>query len=182
MHKLLKVMLCADLLFDDPRLLQRHRGITVIFQLQNLIKVGMFERIPRRQSFAGRELQHSHKQVELLIAGIKQDIGQGHLLQIIEIAENLISLHGIKHIDLILLGHANHRQYPLQLIQSTLPRKQRLLQHKLSHHTSHSPHIHSIVVLLGREDNLGRAVPPGCDVLRHDGLGLRLAQAYEAAA
>ena len=56
----------------------------------------------------------------------------------------------------------------IQLVHVIFPRKERLSPEQLGEDTTDAPHIDSARVLGAREQQLGRAIPPRHDVLRHE--------------
>lgn len=63
-----------------------------------------------------------------------------------------------------LVGLADQRRDELQLVDVVVARKERLTPEHLSEYAAHTPHVDRLVVVLDREHDLRRAIPPGDDV------------------
>ena len=92
-----------------------------------------------------------------LLAAQRLDLGQQ--------LQHLLPEVGLQRLQVLDGRRAGPGQHPLDLVQRRVPRKHGLAGQQLAQQAAEAPHVRRLRVLLGAEQDLGRAVPAGGDVI-----------------
>lgn len=145
-----------------------------VFRIVELSDVGMLKSFLSSKSFVGIELKHETKNVESFFAGIGEKLRQCLWFGVRQTFKKCGSKWRFDGFDIFRSRSSSDFDDSIELIHGRSSGKHGLATKQLTQDATNRPHIHTLGVFCGTQENLRSSVPTSGHVICKNGIGFRI--------